>query len=64
MRSNQLNQSLKVQMLRQKALSPKRKISAKPLTMVVRQISRIERGTPVQTGVADGLNEKLVGTPL
>jgi hypothetical protein len=64
MRSTQLNQSLKVQMLRQKALSPNRKIKMKPLIIVVRQMRRIDLGTPDQTGVADGLKEKLVGRPL
>ena len=31
---------------------------------MVMQISRIERGTPDQTGVADGLNDSSVGKPV
>jgi len=61
--SNQLNQSLKVQIQRQKALSPNRKTSMKPLASVVMQISMIDLGTPDQTGVADGLNDSSVGKP-
>jgi hypothetical protein len=52
-----------MQIDRQNALSPKRKINAMPLIIEVKTIIRIERGTINHTGLALMLNDKLVGNP-
>jgi hypothetical protein len=49
--------------VRQKALSPNRKIRANPLMIEVKTISKIERGTMNQTGFALMLKLRLVGNP-